>query len=255
MPIKQRLKLIRQDILAATGFRGHKRVHVHPHPLGAQIDVEGDVVVVPSPLRWKLYRKGWHARLDQLAAEYGVGRLAQLDENSVILDIGANAGEFAHVAARYGARIFCVEPDPAVHACLQENIKGLANASAHDALIWKEEADIPFYSAPERADSSVFAEGAGPSQQRRATTVERFCTEHGISDIDLLKCDAEGAEPEVLQGVGAMFANINAVAVDTGRERRGERTHEACRRILEANGFSVSDETVGKRLMTFGVRG
>ncbi|PQA85671.1 FkbM family methyltransferase [Hyphococcus luteus] len=253
LPPKQRLKLVRQSLYAAFGFRGHVPVKIRDHPLGAVIGVSGMRVYVPSPLRWKLYKKGWRARLDQLEREYGVGQHVSLKPGDVIVDIGANAGEFAHVAARYGATIHCIEPDPRALVCLKANIEGLPDACAHDALIWKENGEISFFSAPERADSSVFDEGQGPESLRRAVTLERFCADNAITHIDLLKCDAEGAEPEVLEGVGAMFAHIRVIALDTGAERKGERTHEACRAILEANEFKVFDETVGKRLMTYGV--
>lgn len=253
LPFKQRLKLLRQSAYAALSFRGHVPLEIEDHPLGAIILVEGASIYVPSPLRWKLYKKGWAARLGQLEREYGVGRHVTLGAGDVILDIGANAGEFAHIAARYDAKIFCLEPDPRVFACLKANTRELDNCECFDALIWKENTELSFFSAPERADSSVFCEGQGPESRKQAITVEHFCTEHGITRIDLLKCDAEGAEPEVLQGIGAMFPKIRIIALDTGAERKGKRTHHECRAILEANGFDVIDEAIGKRQMTFGI--
>lgn len=253
LPFKIRWKLWRQDALAALHINGHRKVRIAAHPLGAVIVVDDGRIVVPSPFRWKMYRKGWTARLDQLAAEYGVDRHITLDADSVVVDIGANAGEFAHVCARYGARAWCLEPDAPTRACLEENIDALANAGAHDALLWKEETQIAFASIPAHADSSVFAESAATTS-RAATTLDAFCARNGIDNIDLIKCDAEGAEPEVLEGAGVMLAKTRAVAIDTGAERKGARTHEACRAILEAAGFRVIDEAVGKRLMTYGLR-
>lgn len=252
LPLAQRLKLARQRLLAAFGVGGEVDVRLDEAPDGLFVLVEGRRIAVPSPLRWKLYRKGWEARLDRLAREYGVGRFARLGAESVVLDIGANAGEFAHVCARYGARVFCFEPDPTVFACLQKNIAGLANVEAIGDVIWKEDGEIDFALAPERADSSVFADG--PKVKKRAVTIESFVRERRLSRIDLLKCDAEGAEPEVLEGVGAAFPLIRVVALDTGAERQGARTNVECAAILRANGFTVTDEKIGTRQMTFGVR-
>ena len=112
LPLKQRLKLLRQSVYAALSFRGHVPLAIEDCPLGAAIQVKDATVYVPSALRWKLYKKGWCARLDQLEREYGVGRHVVLGPESVVIDIGANVGEFAHIAARYGARIICIEPDP-----------------------------------------------------------------------------------------------------------------------------------------------
>ncbi len=246
IPIKQRLKLVRQKIYAAMKFRGHVPLSLRDHMLGAVISVEGRDIFAPSPLRWKLYKKGWRARLNQLEAEYGVGRHVTLGQDSIVLDIGANAGEFAHVCARYGARVFCLEPDPKVFACLQANIADLSNALAHETLIWKNNGDVDFYSAPDRADSSVFAVETGPAIRKHAETIEAFCQENAIARIDLLKCDAEGAEPE---GIGGMFPHMRAIALDTGAERQGKRTNKACAAILKEHDFKVIDEKIGKRLL------
>ncbi len=248
----QRIKLLRQEVLAALKIGGNRRVGLAEGPEGFFVLVDGVRISVPSPLRWKLYRQGWQARLDRLEREYGINRNFRLSADSVILDIGANTGEFAHVCARYGARVHCFEPDPDVFACLQRNLARVPNAEGHDAVIWKTDGEIGFALAPERADSSVFAQG--PQVKRRAVTIESVSRTLGLSRIDLIKCDAEGAEPEVLEGVGGAWPLVRGVALDTGPERRGARTDAACRAILERQGFEVIDEKIGTRLMTYGVR-
>lgn len=253
LPIAVRLKLLRQSALAALGVGGEVPVAIIEAGDGVVIRVGGREIAAPSPLRWKLYRKGWDARLDRLEAEYGVGRHVRLAPGAVVVDVGANVGEFAHVGARYGARVFCIEPDPAAFACLRRNIAGLGGASAHDAVIWMEDGEIDFALAPARADSSVFAD-APTKVTKRAVTLATFARDQAIARIDLLKCDAEGAEPEVLAGAGAFLASVGAVALDTGPERQGARTNAACAAILAAHGFRVIDETVGTRQMTYGVR-
>ena len=252
LPLKQRLKLARQRAYAAVNFAGHVPVSVEESQTGVVINVDGKKIHAPSPLRWKLYKYGWEARLDRLEAEYGVGRHVSLKPNSVVLDIGANAGEFAHVCARYGAEVHCFEPDPDVHACLLKNIDGLPQAHAHDTVIWKEDGEIDFGLAPERADSSVFTD-SGAKLKKRTVTIETFCRENEIPRIDFIKCDAEGAEPEVLEGIGGFFPNVGAVALDTGAERNGARTHDACAEILSTHGFEVVEEKICTRWMTYGI--
>jgi len=252
LPPVQRLKLLRQRALSALRLGGNVDVRLEETADGIFAHVDGERIAVPSPLRWKLYRKGWAARLDRLECEYGVGRHATLSGDSVVIDIGANAGEFAHVCARFGATVFCFEPDPKVFACLRKNAGALAKTHLSDDVVWKEDGKIDFALAPERADSSVFAEG--PKISKRAVTIETFARERALTRIDLIKCDAEGAEPEVLEGIGAAFAIVRTIALDTGAERKGARTNEECAAILRCNGFDVIDEKIGTRLMTFGVR-
>ncbi|MEE2692273.1 MAG: FkbM family methyltransferase [Pseudomonadota bacterium] len=252
LPLKQRLKLVRQDILAALKLNGNVPVAIEETDGTVFILVEGRRIAVPSPLRWKLYRWGWRARLDRLEREYGVGRHVTLGPDSVVLDVGANVGEFAHVCARYGTRAHCIEPDPTAHVCLLRNIEGLTGVAAYDDAIWKEDGEIDFGLAPERADSSAFVR-SGPVVKKRAVTLERFARDNGISRIDLVKCDAEGAEPEVLEGAGALFDRIGVFALDTGAERNGARTNRECAEILAARGFAVIEDKIGTRCMTYGI--
>ncbi|NWG71314.1 MAG: FkbM family methyltransferase [Parvularculaceae bacterium] len=252
LPLEVRLKLLRQRVLAALGVGGHRPVRLLKTPGGLAVEVDGRQIHVPSPLRWKLYRQGWAARLDRLELEYGVGRHFRLHPGDVVLDVGANVGEFAFVADRHRARIFCVEPDPTVFSCLAANIAGLAGASAHELVVWKESGEIDFGLAPDRADSSVFTDGAARIK-RQAQTLADFAREHALARADLLKCDAEGAEPEVLEGAGQFLAKIRAVALDTGPERNGQPTALPCAEILAKAGFRVLHETIGTRKMTYGI--
>lgn len=253
LPLKQRLKLLRQSFYARLNFRGHLAVSINEDGDAFLVSVDGQNISVPSPLRWKLYKYGWEKRLDRLEKEYGIGRHVKLKPNAVVLDIGSNAGEFAFVCARYGAAVHCFEPDPTVFSCLKRNVSSLKNVSVHDIALWKEDGLISFGLAPERADSSVFHQGA-KKIQKPAVSIETFCRQNNIEKIDFIKCDAEGAEPEILEGIGSMFPYIDALALDTGAERNGMRTHEACAALLKANNFTVIEEKIGTRWMTYGVK-
>lgn len=252
LPLVQRLKLVRQRVYAACGYDGNVVVRLEEAPDGLYARVHDGRVAIPHPLLWKMYRWGWEGRLARLAAEYGVGTHFELTPNSLVLDVGANAGEFAHICARAGARVHCFEPDPGVFACLQKNVAGLEGVTLHDCVIWKEDGEVEFGLAPERSDSSVFVTG-NARVKKRAVRIETFIRDNAIGRVDLVKCDAEGAEPEMLEGVGAAFEIIRGFAIDTGPERNGERTNIACAEILRRNGFRVFDELVRWRQMTFAV--
>jgi FkbM family methyltransferase len=249
----QRFKLhVRQPLLSALGIGGNVPVKLEETEDGVSVLVEGRRVHVPAALCWKYYRQGWEGRLARLEQEYGIGERFTLDEDSVVLDIGANTGEFAHVCARYGARVICFEPDPSVYKCLARNVAETPGVETHDLVVWKEDGEIAFGLAPERHDSSVFAHGA-PRVMRRAQRLDSFAKARGIARVTLLKCDAEGAEPEVLEGAGAFLKQVAFVSIDTGAERMGARTNLECASLLEAAGFEVVEDRIGTRHMTYGV--
>jgi len=67
--------------------------------------------------------------------------------------------------------------------------------------------------------------------------LDDFIREIDISQIDFLKIDAEGAEPEVLKGSNKL--RISKLAIDAGNERNGESTVEEVSNILKNRGYEI----------------
>lgn len=65
--------------------------------------------------------------------------------------------------------------------------------------------------------------------------IERWAPRAGVTRIDVLKIDVEGAELDVLEGCGALWPEIRCVAVETSG-RRGRA--EAIRQRLAAEGLT-----------------
>lgn len=252
----ERLKLLVHPLAAAAGVRNFRPLRLHRAGSVWVVESEGRRITVPSARRWQHYKRGLAARLEKLAAQYGVGPEATIEAGHTVVDIGANIGEFALYAAGRGARVFAIEPDPMIHECLAENTRDLVAVTRLKDLLWFEEADLSFNSAPADADSSIFAPDAGVTAQTltiHARPVDQVLAPYAIERIDFLKCDAEGAEPEVLDGALQTLARTRFIAVDTGPERNGESTGEAVGERLAKLGFTVSQRG-GVRPMTFGRR-
>lgn len=254
----QRLHYVLHNVLSRVGMLpGHGPVQLERRPEGFVVVSEGQTIHIPAALRWRMYRKGWARRSARLARQFGVPDLVPLKPGDTVIDIGANVGEFALACAARGADVHCVEGDPAVYACLSRNTEAELRIRRYNNVLWSAEEDITFFSAPERADSSVFAAEGDPSYTAmtvRATTLDRLAEDAGIGAVTLLKCDAEGAEPEVMAGAHHVLARTRTVAVDTGPERLGAETHDAVAEILRESGFVVRREIRDGRKMTVGVR-
>ena len=71
-----------------------------------------------------------------------------------------------------------------------------------------------------------------------------------IPRVDFLKIEAEGYEPEILEGATEVLHCVRKIAVDASPERRGKSTLSECRAILERAGFNVYE----RNWMLFGSR-
>jgi len=126
--------------------------------------------------------------------------------------------------------------------CDLNNFEGAEGT--HRAALWKENTTLTFYHDPETADSSVF-EG---SAQLATTKVAAVTLDHVLVGKELtapviFKLEAEGAEPEILEGAAETLKTIDWVAVDCGPERgaANDNTFVAVHDALLAAGFALRE--------------
>lgn len=257
LPLVKALHFALHNAITALGPFAHKPVRIRPEGDAFVVTSEGRDIWVPAAIRWRMYRRGWASRLGRLRQNFGIGDIVELREGDHIIDIGANVGEFAIACATLGARVDSIEGDPKVFACLARNIAAEPRITAHQTVVWHSEEDLTFFSAPSEADSSIIADANDPRYQPiqvHAVPLDLLAERGGWGEIALLKCDAEGAEPEVLRGALTVLARTRAVAIDTGPERMGEETHEPVAAILASAGFRVTRAIRKGRKITFGLR-
>jgi FkbM family methyltransferase len=124
-----------------------------------------------------------------------------LGPQSVVVDFGANQGEFSRkIAQRYGLRTFGVEANPELFEKLKRMETDPANEGRvkffHYAISDKDE-PVELHLSSESTTSSITTSavpGARGGTMVEGRTLGTFVREIGIDQIDLLKCDIEGAE-------------------------------------------------------------
>jgi FkbM family methyltransferase len=214
-------------------------------------------IAIPAARRWHRYKRGWDRRTARLLFQFGVGDVVNLHPGDTVIDIGANIGEFTLGVAALGVNVHAIEGDPHVFRCLMRNCMQSPNVNCHQNVVWKEDTRLTFYSEPTDADSSVFKPDAGVAStalEVDARSLDSIAFASGIDQVAFLKCDAEGAEPEVIEGGRDLLSRTRAVAFDTGAERMGEETSEESEALLRELGFKVHHDRRPNRKITFGIR-
>lgn len=112
------------------------------------------------------------------------------------------------------------------------NLKGLSN---------KEE--ITKYYVNERDADSSIVEPVNFTHilEIETTTLQKYVNDNAISKIKLFKLEAEGFEPEILEGALGVLDMIEYIALDGGYERGKEQTEtfsELCN-VLQVHGFNM----------------
>jgi FkbM family methyltransferase len=132
---------------------------------------------------------------------------------SVVVDLGANMGAFSsQMARKYGCTCFAVEPNPECFELLHkyEGVRPL------NVAIADREGEMRFYVAA-NSEASSFVRTSADDREIvvRTMRLDALAWHHGLSRIDLLKIDIEGAEIALLGSLpDAFFQNIGQIAIE-----------------------------------------
>lgn len=143
--------------------------------------------------------------------------LGDVPSPGVIVDVGANIGLAAlYFRAQYpGAEIVAIEPDPETFAKLEQNVGGDPRIRPVNAAVAAEPGELVLFRPPGYSIASSLKRGGadgGASARVRAETLDGLCAELGLTRIDLVKLDVEGAELDALRG----FSRLEDVPVIIG---------------------------------------
>jgi FkbM family methyltransferase len=177
---------------------------------------------------------------ERLESKYTLDGFAEIEPGDVVIDCGAHVGGFSLAASDRARRVFAIEPDPRLQRTLSLTLDDLSAVSIYEIALSDDEGSIEFRLSDNPSENSMIDIDSGIEADRvtvTTTTLDSFLRTTNQDDIDFLKIDAEGAEPEVLRGLGDRRPRI--IAVDTGPERRGERTTSSVLEILETAGYET----------------
>jgi FkbM family methyltransferase len=180
-----------------------------------------------------------------------------------VFDVGANIGVFALVMSRLapGGRVFAFEPAAENFDYLEKNLaaNGATNVVAERCAVYDESGTVPFVFSPASPSGSFVSRGtghAGESQPVEAVSMDDYVEGRGLSRVDLVMVDAEGAEMAVLRGAArtletfrpALLVEINPVSL---RRFGGASFRELVDVLREGRTlFSISEGGLPARIAT-----
>lgn len=219
---------------------------------------ESEVHAFSHPKRlWTLFN-GQIARGKKLAYEYLLDQI-DFQDGDRIIDVGANTGDLALAFRAMNRKVYieAFEPSPGEFAALQKNLaacSAVINFHAHQVALWSEVSDgLTFYLKPGKGDSSILPiEGAAGKIMVEGQRLDNTLSPDGTR-YRLLKLEAEGAEPEILQGTERLLPQIDFITVDVGFERgtKALSTLPEVVNFLLTRGFEVVGFEGGRYVLLF----
>ena len=192
------------------------------------------------PRRISRYGLGVMQLCESLLEGYCLDGL-ELPDEATIIDIGANVGEvsYALIKKNPSLKLISIEPDPSDFKDLVRNI-GEKNSPINRAVA-DFDGELLIYLNNNFGDTGVFpTDTSGTRFKTKCSTLDEIYREYCIEEkIFLIKCEAEGFEPEVLSGASRTLKNTTYVSCDTSPERLGQSTFNEVYALLEKSNFKL----------------
>lgn len=207
------------------------------------VDSDNDSIMFCRPSRIHYYKKGIKNRLCQISAEYFINKI-NIMEGDYVIDVGANIGEFSLSISEYTRNIIAIEPDPVEYSVLEKNLE--VGYKLNNAL-WNEQTKLTFYQANNSGDSSLFRPpGSEGEVEVSCITLSNLFDRYSLKEkgVKLVKLEAEGAEPEILEGLESdCYRYIQYFTVDVGPERGMNKENTLCEvfNFLISKGFKLKE--------------
>jgi FkbM family methyltransferase len=139
-------------------------------------------------------------------------------EGDVVVDVGAAFGFYSILASRKvkgSGRVIAIEPQPDSFEMLNRNIKlnGLTNITTLNYAVFSKETTLNLYSS-----YSILSERSEKNKKDfvevNGNTLDYLLKElNGISEVNWIKIDVEGAELEVLKGAQSIFSESKDLSI------------------------------------------
>jgi FkbM family methyltransferase len=199
---------------------------------------------------WDIYVRDNGQDAHMLAEFFKNGRLARLRElepkPKVIYDLGANIGIASLALATLcpDARVYGFEPIPANYEICSQNFANLTNAQALNCAVGSSSGTMDFEVTDDPrgghlpTDTSVKSAKSIERVEVAVWTIADLVKIKGLAPPDFLKVDVEGAEVDVLKGLGVYAQGIKQMHIET----HSPKLRDECARWLGLNGFGIEEE-------------
>lgn len=220
------------------------------HAVLPEIDEQGLAVVDYSVPQWHTLSKSGSRYYFSLFAETEDTTQLYLDflkphAGSVVLDFGAYCGASTVAladACGESGRVIAVEPDPNNLAALEKNLAKYqrSNVTVIPKAIWPTETVLLFHADGGMGSSvaTLVSRELNPIEVP-TTSLQAIVETYGLTRIDGIKIDIEGAETEVLEKADTVLKRFNPKLIVEPHHVNGVSNFDRLQKLLTQHGYGI----------------
>jgi len=193
-----------------------------------------------------LYSKGILHRGNHLGNSYCLQNI-DFKDNDIIVDCGANYGDlhlYLYHCKNININYIAFEPDPNPYNCLLNNIP---QTKIFNLGLSNKKSEVNFYISERSGDSSIIE----PNSYTKIINIETTTMDIIFPDLQIDRCklfkiEAEGFEPEILEGSKFFLKICEYVCIDGGPERgiKKVKTFDELEEYLLNNDFELVESNM-----------
>lgn len=189
----------------------------------------------------------WRHRLSGYEPHVARALIGQLQPDWFVVEVGAHIGFFTLLLASRARRVLAFEPDARNRADLEANLSrnSIENVEVVPAACSSSSGEAEFVTDPRTGSAGGLArshhgEHAGPMVRVPLVRLDAFLATAVAPVPDLVKIDAEGAEDDVLEGMGLLLDGPTRVLVEVN-----QKTTRPVHDRLRAHGYRTVNPNAG----------
>lgn len=162
-------------------------------------------------------------------------KLLPIEEGDVVLDVGSAIGCVTLLASKKASTVIAIEPNPDYFYSLRKRIldSNITNVIFINKATWSEQGSKQF-------DTNGYGSAiVNMSISVETDTIDNIISNLGITHIDFIKMDIEGAEIESLLGATNTLDNTRKIVVSAYHYRNNEQTYIWVENYLRSKGFNT----------------
>lgn len=168
------------------------------------------------------------------------------EPTDTVVEAGVHHGHDTAMFGKLADQVIGFEPSPRNYKSAEKNLRRFSNITLINAGLWNETGEMEIQYGNGTGDDGFLdpdSKGEEVNITVPVTTIKDYVQEESLSEINFLKIEAEGAEPEIIDGIGDL--RPEKIVVNADEERDGKSPGREIMNRLQSEGYNLVAMTLG----------
>lgn len=163
------------------------------------------------------------------------------EPSDTVVEAGVNIGRDTAMYAKLANQVVGFEPSPRNYLKAKKNLRRFKNVKLINEGLWNKSGELDIKYGEQGSEDGFLEPDDGTVEEGgsvRVSTLEKYMDRSNIESIDFLKVEAEGAEPEIIEGMGDL--SPEKIVVNADEERSGDPVGKDVTGLLQSQGYDLA---------------